>query len=451
MADCVWPAWQTELEGKMEHGPLISIVLPTYNGSRYLCEAVESCLRQTYPHWELILVDDASTDSTPDIIAEYAARDPRIRALRNPVNRKLPGSLNVGFAAARGEYFTWTSDDNCYRPQALAEMVAFLQANSDVDLVYTDYTIIDEDGSFVRNGYTGSPDELPLTDVVGACFLYHHTVHEELAGYDEAMFLVEDYDFWLRASCSFRLQWLRKDLYIYRNHGGSLTATKQRQVRSMHEKCLMRNLPQMRWMNESLRTRAYRHLIWLAVARNDRRAMRSYTWLWMKNDLCSMLKDRQALAYSLLPIALHPLIHWHEPWDWMYQFLRTVDDLEKLVPVGEMIILVDEAKLAWWDGSELIIDRTVVPFLEHDGEYWGAPPDDSTAIRELERLHREGANYLAFAWPAFWWLDHYQDLRSHLRSTFRCALENDRVVVFDLRHRLGAQTSTARIGCRSVT
>src|SRR6516164_7318203 len=148
--------------------PLISIVLPTYNGASYLREAIESCLRQTYPNWELILVDDASTDETPSIIAEYLARDSRIATLRNPVNRKLPASLNAGFARARGELLTWTSDDNCYLPEALGEMAAFLKTNPSVDLVYVDFTVIDERGAPVGAGWTGPPEQLPFRNVVGA-------------------------------------------------------------------------------------------------------------------------------------------------------------------------------------------------------------------------------------------------------------------------------------------
>ena len=63
----------------------------------------------------------------------------------------------------------------------------------------------------------------------------------------------------------------------------------------------------------------------------------------------------------------------------------------------------------------------------------GAPPDDETGIRELQRLRRAGAAFVAFGWPAFWWLDYYTGLRDHLRANHRCVLENDRVVVFDLR------------------
>jgi hypothetical protein len=74
-----------------------------------------------------------------------------------------------------------------------------------------------------------------------------------------------------------------------------------------------------------------------------------------------------------------------------------------------------------------------VPFLEHDGQYWGPPPDDATALREFERLRQAGAAFLAVAWPAFWWLDYYTDFHRHLRGRYRCLLENDRLIVFDLQ------------------
>lgn len=124
----------------MSSKPLVSIVLPTYNGSRFLQEAIESCIRQSYPHWELIIVDDASIDETPQIVVHWTKRDSRIRSLRNQTNRRLPESLNRGFAEAKGELLTWTSDDNRYMPNALATMVEFLEAHSDVDLVYSDFS-----------------------------------------------------------------------------------------------------------------------------------------------------------------------------------------------------------------------------------------------------------------------------------------------------------------------
>jgi hypothetical protein len=108
---------------------------------------------------------------------------------------------------------------------------------------------------------------------------------------------------------------------------------------------------------------------------------------------------------------------------------RLQEDLAALLPPGAVLILADEDCYR----DRLTADRPVLPFLERDGQYWGAPPDDDTAIRELERLRRSGASFLAFAWPAFWWLDCYAGFHRHLRCQFRCALENDHLVVFDLR------------------
>jgi SAM-dependent methyltransferase len=104
-------------------------------------------------------------------------------------------------------------------------------------------------------------------------------------------------------------------------------------------------------------------------------------------------------------------------------------ELADLLPQGAPFILVDEDKLPkGWIGG-----YPAVPFLERDGVYWGKPADDETAIRELERLRRSGLEFLVFAWPAFWWLLSYDGLRRHLHSQFRCLLDNERLVVFDLR------------------
>jgi len=102
--------------------PAISVVLPTHNGSRFIDQAIDSIVRQTYQDWELIVVDDASTDDTPTRIDWWPRQDDRIRVVHLERNRTLPGALNEGFSRARGEYHTWTSDDNWYHPDALARI-----------------------------------------------------------------------------------------------------------------------------------------------------------------------------------------------------------------------------------------------------------------------------------------------------------------------------------------
>lgn len=98
--------------------PKISIILPTYNGQQYIGEAIESIIEQTFQDWELIIVDDCSSDNTLDIIRKYEKQDLRIKVIHNDVNKKLPASLNIGFKYAKGMYLTWTSDDNMYLPGA---------------------------------------------------------------------------------------------------------------------------------------------------------------------------------------------------------------------------------------------------------------------------------------------------------------------------------------------
>jgi hypothetical protein len=104
-------------------------------------------------------------------------------------------------------------------------------------------------------------------------------------------------------------------------------------------------------------------------------------------------------------------------------------ELASIVPEQDTLILVDEAAL----GSQIAPRRRLLPFPEHHGEYWGPPADDAAAVAELERLRRDGASHVAIAWPAFWWLDYYAGFNSHLRSRYPCILENERLVVFDLR------------------
>jgi glycosyltransferase involved in cell wall biosynthesis len=415
----------------MSSTPLISIVLPTFNGSRYLRTAVESCRTQTFTDWELILVDDASTDDTPDLIRELAAQDSRIHVLQNPVNSKLPKSLNRGFAAARGSFLTWTSDDNCYRPEALAKMLVHLQANPGVDIVYANYTVIDDAGAPKK---IGPPGAGPMTDlltrnVVGACFLYRRQVQEQLGGYAEDLFLVEDYDFWLRASTRFQLAFLNQDLYRYRWHARSLSLQQRENIRLAREKSLARNLNQMRWLPRPTRARAWRELIRQAIARRDRPTARKYFRLSLCNHpSLPMRLGFMALAFLYFP---RPFYAWAQRLEAAQQrrrVRRVAREIARLTAPDNRFIVVDEEQLR----GELALPGAI-PFLEKDGQWWGAPADDESALRELERLRQAGATHIVFLWPSFWWLEHYAEFACYLRSEHRCVREDDSLVVFALR------------------
>ena len=120
----------------------------------------------------------------------------------------------------------------------------------------------------------------------------------------------------------------------------------------------------------------------------------------------------------------------HEQRTWIQDLRLTTQELADVIPAGATYILVDDQKL----DSLPHLGRCRLPFLERDGQAWGAPANDEEAIRELERLREAGAGHMAFAWPAFWWLEHYEGMHQYLQSRFRCVLHNERLVVFDLRN-----------------
>lgn len=238
--------------------PLVSIILPTYNGSRYVREAIESCLAQTYRHWELIVVDDCSTDSTPAIIAEHAARDPRIKSIRHPQNMKLPAALNTGHAAAQGHYLTWTSDDNRFLSRAIEEMVKFMEQHSSIGMVYTDCIIIDENGDYVSAFPAQPASQLAYQNALGPCFLYRKSVYQAVGEYDRDLFLAEDYDYWLRVYRQFEMAPLHLPLYEYRMHGYSLTSTSKRAaLLASLEWTLRRHLPYLHRCSEQERAQGW--------------------------------------------------------------------------------------------------------------------------------------------------------------------------------------------------
>lgn len=220
--------------------PKISIVLPVYNGENYLEKAIISIIQQSFKDWELIIVNDCSKDGSEKIIEKYVRIDKRIRCITNDINQKLPASLNIGFENANGDYYTWTSHDNVYLENALLKMIEFLEENNRYSLVYCDYSIIDEKDVVKEINRLGNPEYLSIINVVGACFLYTREAAKRAGNYDTSMFLAEDYDYWIRLSQQGQVAHITDLLYLYRDHGESLTNTRKEQVLDMNRKIFIK-------------------------------------------------------------------------------------------------------------------------------------------------------------------------------------------------------------------
>jgi hypothetical protein len=116
---------------------------------------------------------------------------------------------------------------------------------------------------------------------------------------------------------------------------------------------------------------------------------------------------------------------------WWEQTFLAIKEILTAIPENETFILVDEEQFAFG----FFASRHYLPFLEHNGLYWGSPPDDDTATQEFERLRKAGAGFIAFGFPAFWWLEYYSGFHEYLKSRYTCKFKNDRLVIFDLRKR----------------
>ncbi len=223
---------------------LISIILPVYNGEKYLAESIDSILAQTYKEWELLILDDCSTDNSAKIAKEYADKDTRIHYYRNEKNLKLPRNLNKGFSLAKGDYLTWTSDDNKYRPTALEKMYNVLINNPNEKFVFASCRIINDVGEEIEYIMVNEASKKRIigSNPVGACFMYTREVYEKVGDYNQELPLVEDFDYWQRIYVNYGAAIIEEILYDYRWHDGALTSTMMKdQFYQNLEKMLLKN------------------------------------------------------------------------------------------------------------------------------------------------------------------------------------------------------------------
>ncbi len=220
--------------------PLVSVVMPLHNAGPFVREAVGSVLAQTYRDFELLIVDDASTDDGAAVVASF--QDARIRLVREPEQRGPAAARNRALAEASGNFIAFFDSDDVALPTWLAESIDFLAAHADCDIVGAWVEIIDEHGAPTGaiNGYRDRPEKLASVMLFTNCLPTSTLVMRarclEGRSFDPTVTLASDYDLWVRLVTSHQACVLQKVLARYRAHPQSITHRKS----AAAEECLGR-------------------------------------------------------------------------------------------------------------------------------------------------------------------------------------------------------------------
>lgn len=216
--------------------PKVSVILPCYNSDAYIGDAIQSILNQTYDNYELIIINDGSSDNSVDIIKSFD--DKRIHYVENPKNLGLIQSLNKGIKLAQGEYIARMDADDIAFPNRFEEQVNYLDTHETVSLIGSGYITIPGNKTFV-------PLESPkIWDMLVRNRFAHPTVMFRKSDfldrgllYDENYSSAEDYELWSRALIKgLQCKNLQRVLLKYRQHPKSITATKRQEMTETNQK-----------------------------------------------------------------------------------------------------------------------------------------------------------------------------------------------------------------------
>jgi glycosyltransferase involved in cell wall biosynthesis len=288
--------------------PRVTVLLPVHDAERWLAEAVESILAQSFRDFELLAIDDGSRDGSAAILDAFGERDPRVRVVRRP-HEGLIATLNAGLALARGELVARMDADDVALPQRLEHQLARLAADPSLVCIGSAYEVIDAKGRRIDAVHpVREPEQIASALLEGASVLCHATALYrrrevlEAGGYDPAARLAEDYDLWLRLAERGRLANLAEPTLRVRYHAASQS-----------ERFQAEQLEQTRRICDRARKR--RGLAPLAVPLPNWRPLpdrtsRQQFLIGVSRAAWRLGERRTAIVYALEGAAAHPFSPW---------------------------------------------------------------------------------------------------------------------------------------------
>ncbi|WJS95137.1 glycosyltransferase [Flavobacterium johnsoniae] len=226
------------MDSTLDRKPKITVLMPVYNCELYIKEALESILNQTFSDFELLIIDDASSDSTVSIIKNY--NDSRLRLIEKDKNSGITNSLNYGLSIARGEYIARMDGDDISFPERFEKQVAFLDANPEIILCGTNYKVIGKNENIILPECNESIKIRLLRDNCIAhpsVMMRRQKLIESSVLYDPIKESAEDYDLWVRLLAFGKLYNLQDFLLQYRVHEMQISKKRQKQQNESALEC----------------------------------------------------------------------------------------------------------------------------------------------------------------------------------------------------------------------
>ena len=209
--------------------PVITVYITNKNYEQYLEKAIKSVLKQSFKLKELIIIDDASTDSSKEIINRYR-KDNLCKAIFNKVSKGLIKSSNIAIKAARGEYVIRLDADDYFDPNALSVLYNTINKEKNTALVYSDYYLIDAKDNILslEKQLLRKNNNLDHLPVLAACCLIRKNALFSVNLYDERFTRQDGYDLWYKLLENFQFKHVSLPLFYYRKHGHNLTINKKK-------------------------------------------------------------------------------------------------------------------------------------------------------------------------------------------------------------------------------
>jgi glycosyltransferase involved in cell wall biosynthesis len=202
----------------------LSIVIPVYNQVKYINQCISSIINQGIEDYELIIVDDGSSDNILGELFFNYQKFPFTKIIKHKKNQGLPSALNTGIINAEGEYISWISADNYYGENALHNMIQVLDSEHDVGLVCGNFNIFGlREERWTTNKKIITYEDMKQDNYVRACFMYLKEIHYFKKLYDVNLPCVEDWDFWIRCSQMYKVKHIDNALVYWRDHSENLS------------------------------------------------------------------------------------------------------------------------------------------------------------------------------------------------------------------------------------